>query len=215
MANFAGTPIIQPNNSKIAKNNKFLNKMNNFVRMLITQPNTQNFEPLMQTYQMDSRDDINTLTNRKRVDINASSITPMNIQETEPHTPNYQKDTGNDENTLEPTSRKNKRTQPPALEPITVTPSKKQSIPGTNIKRTEAIFTASITVNSREIRHVARIKQLISILQQVDPNVQIQPLDNNSLENITQAEQVPCDLDDLEPYFRKMKYERNFLSFKF
>ena len=97
---------------------------------------------------MDSHDDINTLTNRKRVDINASSITPMIIQETEPHTPNYQKDTLNDKNTLESTTRTDKRTKPPALEPITVTPSKKQSISGTNIKRTEAIFTASITVNS-------------------------------------------------------------------
>ena len=125
----------------------------------------------------------------------------MHIQETEIYTLNYQNDTRNDENTLESTSRTNKRTQPPALEPITVTPSKEQSIPGTNIKRTEAIFTASITVNSREIRHVVRIKQLISILQRVDPNFQIQPLNNDSLENIKQAEQVPCDLDDLEPYF--------------
>ena len=84
------------------------------------------------------------------------------------------------------------------------------------MKRSTVLFTATIFLASKEkVQKIARVKQLLAIIQRVDKDLFIPPYEDKNLAVITQPEQVPTDIEDLYMYISKVQERRNQLSFKF
>ena len=66
------------------------------------------------------------------------------------------------------------------------------------MKRSTVLFTAMIfLVPNGKVQHVARVKQLLAIIQRVDKEFFIFPYEENKLAMITQPEQFPIEIEDL------------------
>ena len=73
------------------------------------------------------------------------------------------------------------------------------------------IFLAS----KEKVKNVARVKQLLVIIQIVDKDFFIVPYEDKKLVVITKPEQVPTGIEDLYMYISNVQEIRNQFSFKF